>query len=84
MQFLLWTFSPAVSPPCENLFGSILEVEISWSSVVGAPTSLAFARPSGAANQSEKSSFGEKKLTWLVGFNDFLCSSPFGEMIQFD
>ena len=68
MQFLLWTFSPAVSPPCENLFGSILEVEISWSSVVGAPTSRAFARPSGAANQSGKSSLGEKKPDLVGGF----------------
>lgn len=57
----LWTFSPAVSPPCETKKGSIWEVEISWSSVVGAPTSRAFARPSELANQPEKSSFGKKK-----------------------
>ena len=31
-----------------------------------------------------KVEFWKKNLTWLVGFNDFLCSSPFGEMIQFD
>ena len=84
MQFLLWTFSLAVSPPLWNqkwvdFGGGNILVFRGWGA--DKPGICQAVR---GWQINPKVEFWKKNLTWLVGFNDFWFSSPFGEMIQFD